>query len=452
MSTEPLERTEPEDPEHSIGQAWYVVAVLMVVYVFSFADRQILVLMVEDLKTGLGLTQDWQVSILMGPAFAIFYAIFGFPLGRLADRTQRRSVVAAGLTVWSLLAAGCGVARNFWQMALFRIGVGVGEASLSPSAYSLISDYFPKRLMATAISVYSTGIYIGTGLALLMGGAVIVYAKTGTAWNLPIFGTIDPWQQVFVIVGLAGVLVVPLLYTFPEPRRRGAGPQQPVPLPEVAAYLKANWQTITCHTLGFALLSFSSYGSGAWTPTYYIRNFGWTQGQTAFWNGIVIMIFGTLGITIGGRLADRLAKQGHRDAKMRVGFIASVVWFPFGIAFPLMPTAWLALAVSVGSVLTASMPFGVAAAAIQEMMPNRMRGQASAIYLFGITMIGMAFGPTILAILSDYVFGQDRIQFSLVTVGTVAHVLSAIFLWTGLKHFVRSLDYLAQWTASESAE
>ena len=222
-SPEPTNRSAADDePGYPVGQAWYVVALLMVVYVFSFADRQILVLMVEDLKAGLGLTQDWQVSILMGPAFAVFYAIFGFPLGRLADRTSRRSVIAVGLAAWSVAAAGCGVARNFSQMALFRIGVGVGEASLSPSAYSLITDYFPRRLTATAISVYSTGIYIGTGLALLLGGAVIVYAKTGTAWEVPIFGTIDPWQQVFVIVGLGGLLVVPLLYSFPEPVRRGA--------------------------------------------------------------------------------------------------------------------------------------------------------------------------------------------------------------------------------------
>jgi MFS family permease len=434
-----------DEPTLSPARAWWMVAVLMVVYVFSFADRQILVLMVEDIKTGLGLTQDWQVSILMGPAFAIFYSIFGFPLGRLADRTSRRGVIAVGLTAWSLLAAGCGIARSFWQMTIFRIGVGVGEASLSPAAYSLITDSFPKRLMATAISVYSTGIYIGTGLALLLGGAVIVYAKTGSAWELPIFGTIEPWRQVFVIVGLAGILVVPLLYSFAEPRRRGAGTQQSVPVPVVASYLRANWRTIVCHTLGFGLLSFSSYGSGAWVPTYFIRRFGWTQGEVAFWMGLVTMAFGTLGIVAGGRIADRLAKRGHLDAKMRVGFIASVVWFPFGILFPLIPNPWLALVVSAGAVMTASMPFGVAAAAIQEMMPNRMRGQASAIYLFGIAMVGMAFGPTILAVLSDYVFGQDRIQLSLVTVGTIAHVLSAILLWAGLRPFVRSLGYLREW-------
>ena len=132
-----------------------------------------------------------------------------------------------------------------------------------------------------------------------------------------------------------------------------------------------------------------------------------------------------------------------------MGLIASLIWFPFGIAFPLMSNAWAALAISVGSVFTASMPFGVAAAAIQEMMPNRMRGQATAIYLFGITMIGMAFGPTILALLSDYVFGQDRIQLSLLSVGVAAHVLSAAFLWMGLKPFVRSLDRLEEWQRSQ---
>jgi MFS family permease len=405
-------------------------------------------LLVEDIKGGLGLDQDWQVSILMGPAFAIFYAVFGFPLGRLADGTSRRGVIAVGLTCWSLVASGCGVAKNFVQMALLRIGVGVGEASLSPAAYSMITDSFPKNRVATALSVYGTGIYIGSGMAFLMGGAAISFASTRPPWELPLFGTIQPWQQVFIIVGLAGLVGVPLLYTLQEPWRRGVRTAGSVPTREVVAYIGSNWKTFACHNLGFALLSFSSYGSGAWIPAFYIRRHGWTQGEVALRYGLIVMIAGTLGIACGGRVADWLASRDHRDSKMRLGLIAAVVWAPFGMLYPLVGSDQLSLLLLIPSVFTASMPFGVAPAAIQEMMPNQMRGQASALYLFVTNIIGLAIGPTALALISDYIFGQANVHLSLVWVATVAHILAALLLWRGLKPFVRSLDRLESWRPS----
>ncbi len=438
----------PEDAYPSTVKSWWMVAVLMLVYIFSFADRQIMSLLVNDLKTGLGLDRDWQVSILMGPAFAIFYAIFGFPLGRLADTMSRRGLIAAGLTAWSLMAAGCGIARNFTQMALFRIGVGIGEASLSPAAYSMITDSFPPRRLSTAISVYGTGIYIGSGMAYLLGGAAIAFAAGGSAWNLPIFGVVEPWQQVFVIVGLAGLLVLPLLYTVREPLRRGAGAGIKVPTSQVVAYIKANARTFTCHNLGFALLSFSSYGSGAWIPSFFIRRHGWTQGEVAWRYGWIVAVAGTLGIAFGGRVADWLATRGYRDSKMRMGMIAAVIWAPFGMAFPLVENSTTAMLLLIGGTFTASMPFGVAPAAIQEMMPNTMRGQASALYLFVVNFIGLAIGPTVLALISDYVFGSDNLHLSLFWVATVAHAVAAVLLWAGLKPFVASLDRLKTWQAS----
>ena len=153
--------------------AWYVVGLLTLVYILSFLDRQILALMVSDLKTGLALERDWEVGFLMGPAFAVFYTLFGFPFGRLADTANRSRIVAFGLGVWSLMTVGCGVARQFWQMAVMRVGVGIGEASLSPAAYSIISDSFAPGKIARAISVYASGIYLGSGLAFMIGGRAV---------------------------------------------------------------------------------------------------------------------------------------------------------------------------------------------------------------------------------------------------------------------------------------
>src|SRR5713101_6295344 len=242
-------RTEAPYPDASYS--WYVVGVLTLVYVFSFIDRQIMSLLVRPLRRDLNIS-DTQVSILMGLGFAIFYTLCGIPLGRLADTRSRRSIIAAGLVAWRFFTALCGLARNFGQMLLWRIGVGVGEASLSPSAYSLITDYFPKERLATAISVYSMGIYIGAGMSYLLGGLVVRLALAQEAWMLPLVGAVRPWQVIFLAVGLPGVLAALLLYTVREPVRRGIlKGASAIPSSQVFAYILENKSTFLCHNVGF---------------------------------------------------------------------------------------------------------------------------------------------------------------------------------------------------------
>ena len=324
--------------EHSEAYAWYVVGVLMVVYLFSFLDRQILSLMVDDLKTGLSLEYDWQVAMLMGPAFAVFYTIFGIPFGRLADTRSRKHIVAFGLAMWSLMTVGCGFARHFWQMGLLRIGVGVGEASLSPSAYSLISDYFDGARLARAIAIYSSGIYLGSGLAYLIGGQAVALLRGTEPWQLPILGAIPGWQKVFLLVGIPGLIVVPLLLlTVREPRRRGlvasrsGGAGTQLPIREVIAYARENWKALATHNIGFALLSFSSYGTGSWLPSMFKRVHGWDEATFGLVYGLIVFVGSASGAILGGVIADALKKRGYRDAKVRVGFFAAWLWFPFGI-------------------------------------------------------------------------------------------------------------------------
>src|SRR5260370_277791 len=225
MPAQPVPAPVPsraEQPYPPAGYSWYVVGVLTLVYVFSFIDRQIMSLLVRPLRRDLGIS-DTQVSVLMGFGFAVFYTFCGIPLGRLADTRSRRSIIAAGLVAWSAFTAMCGLARNFWQMLVWRMGVGVGEASLSPSAYSLITDYFPKEKLATAISVYSAGIYIGAGMSYLLGGIIVRLASMQEAWMLPVVGAVRPWQVIFFAVGLPGLLVALLMDTVREPVPRGVG-------------------------------------------------------------------------------------------------------------------------------------------------------------------------------------------------------------------------------------
>ncbi len=438
----PQHQDEPYPPEN---YAWYVVVILMIVYVFSFIDRQILSLLVGPIKADLGVT-DSQMSYLMGFSFALFYTVFGIPMGRLADSKSRRAIIAIGLAVWSLMSAGCGIAKTYVQLLMFRIGVGVGEATLSPSAYSLITDYFRPGRIALAMSVYGAGIYIGSGMAFLLGGFVVTYASTAEISSFPIIGEVRPWQLVFFIIGLPGLLFTFALFTVREPLRRGvlkAKQGAGVPIREVVDYIKKNRMTFLCHNLGFSLMSFIGYGSAAWIPTFYVRTYAWDPGFTGKMYGTAVILFGTSGIIYGGYLAGKLAAKGYRDSKMRAAMIAAVLHIPLGLLFPIMPEAWMAFALMCPAAFLLAMPFGVGPAAIQEMMPNQMRGQASAIYLFVVNLIGLGIGPTAVAWCTDYLFkDESMLRYSLLLTSTVATIVAAIMLMWGLGHFRKSMDTL----------
>ncbi|MGH9842831.1 MAG: spinster family MFS transporter [Blastocatellia bacterium] len=376
-------------------------------------------------------------------------------------KRRRWTLVVIGFSLWSLMTAGCGLARNFIQMLLLRMGVGVGEATLSPAAYSLIADYFPPKRRATAISVYSMGIYIGSGLAFLLGGLVIGFASGQEGWQLPLIGATRPWQVVFFAVGLPGIALALLVYTVREPVRRGLrlvktedGTFKPAqaPLGEVFAYILANKGAFFCHNVGFALLTLSGYGNSAWIPTFFIRHHGWTASEIGIVYGVIYAIFGVMGVVAGGRFSDWLAERGFSDANLRVGVMAALGFLPSGIAYLLVPDATWAVILLAPTIFFKSAPWGAAAAAIQQMMPNAMRGQASSLYLFTINLIGLGLGPTAVAILTDYVFRDDQaVNYSILVVSVAAQLSGAALLWAGLKPFLRSLDYLKAWmTVSES--
>ncbi|MEO4046923.1 MFS transporter [Pseudomonas sp. CAU 1711] len=435
----------------SSTRAWLTVAILMLAYVLSFIDRQILNLLVEPIRRDL-LINDTQMSLLMGLSFALFYTVCGIPLGRLADRRSRRGLIAGGVLLWSLMTALCGTAKTFWQFLTFRVGVGVGvgEAALSPSAYSLIADSFPPSLRATAMSVYSMGIYIGSGLAFLLGGLVIKFASAQGDVMLPVLGEVRPWQLIFLVLGAAGALFTLVLLAIKEPSRKGVGAGVEVPLSEVAGYLKLNRRTVLCHNFGFACLAFAAYGGATWIPTFFIRTYGWSASEVGMLYGSVVAVFGSLGIIVGGRLSDLLQRRGHSDAPLRVAMIAALCTLPLNLLY-LASSGPLAMALMAMHVFFIAMPFGVGPAAIQEIMPNSMRGQASAIYLFIITLIGLGVGPTAVALVTDFVFGDDQaLRYSLLIVTSTVLIGALLLLGIGLKHYRDSLDRLQQWRPASS--
>jgi MFS family permease len=448
-------RAQPTVPEvypHA-GYAWYVVGVLTLAYIFSFIDRQILSLMVGAIQQDLRISEK-QMSLLMGASFAVFYTLFGIPLGRIADTRSRRGLITVGVALWSLMTAACGLARTFWQLALFRMGVGVGEATLSPSAYSLISDYFRPERRSTAMSVYSMGIYVGSGLAFILGGFVTELAAGRERALLPLVGAIRSWQLVFFIVGLPGLLVALLVLTIREVQRKGVKPGSNASSKGLAAspgevwgYIRDNRATFLWLNLALGLIALYGYGASAWTPTFFIRRYAWTQSWTGLVYGSIVAVSGTLGIVSAGRLADWLRLRGYADANPRVAFFASALGLPFVALFPLAQSSVWAAVLLVPVVFFLSAPFGVAPAAIQQMMPNTMRAQATAFYLFVINLIGIGLGPTVVAALTEDVFrDKQAVHLSLAVTGALTFAGATALLSLGLRSYRRSLQYLERWS------
>ncbi len=446
-----------EIPYPSSARAWFVVGILMIIYVFSFIDRTILNLLVTPIKADLNIS-DTQMSLLMGFSFALFYTIFGLPIGRLADSVNRKGIIAVGLLIWTAATGGCGLVRHYWQFLLLRVGVGVGEATLSPSAYSLIADSFPREKLGRALSVYSMGIFIGSGLAVGVGGGVASWAATRGPMDLGPLGTIFPWQLTFIVIGVVGLAPLGLLLLIREPVRRGVrmiktsdGKEKvaSVPLREVFVYILANWKTFFCHHMGFAILAFSSYGVGGWGAAFMERSHGWEPGRIGLFFMIHVIGSGCLGIVTGGVICDWLAKRGRTDAPMIVGLLAAALWIPTGVMYPIVSNGWVAWGFMVPTYFFTAFAIGVAAAAIQQIVPNAMRGQASAVYLFFVNLIGLGLGPTGVALVTDYVFqDESMLRYSILIVGVGCHSIAVPLFLFGMKPFRESVQHLKDWEAN----
>jgi len=416
--------------------AWYLVGVLCVAYTLSFVDRMILALLVEPIKRDLGIS-DTQVGLLHGFAFAIFYTTLGVPIARLADRTDRRRLIAAGIAFWSAMTALCGLARGFWELFLARIGVGVGEASLSPAAFSMLADAFPADRLGRALGVYSSAIFAGAGIALLVGGGVAAAAASAAAVHLPLVGAVQPWQLTFIVVGAPGLLVALWVLSLREPPRRGVAiAARQEPLAAVFAWMRRHARAYGCHFAGFALLALVFNATIAWLPSVFVRVHGWSSGQAAFWIGSLLLVCGTTGIVAGGFAADAWRRRGKPDGSMRVGLTSALGVVPFAAAVPAAASPWMAVALLGPLLFFSAFAFGAAAAGLQWLTPPAMRAQVSALFLFVNNLVGIGAGPVAVALLTDRVFGAPQsVGMSLAIVGAVAAALAAVVQWAGIRAF-----------------
>ena len=309
-----LDKTTP--PYRTASARWSVVGLIMLGMVFSIIDRQIIALLVEPIKADLGLT-DTQFSLLLGPAFVVFYVLFGFPFGLLADRMQRRHVIALGVTIWSAATVMCGAAWSFLTLAAARATVGAGEASLMPSSMSVLSDLFSRDRLPFVTGIFSVSMHIGGASAMLIGGVILsVFADTPSI-TVPLFGDLAPWQLAFVIVGMPGFILAAIFMVIPEPRRK-LTPMREAETPDEAnqaalvAFMKRNARTIGVQFAAASILTIGTYAFTSWIPAYLIRTQGLSSSDAAFVIGAILLLCGPAGTVGGGALSTWLTKHKGR--------------------------------------------------------------------------------------------------------------------------------------------
>lgn len=403
---------------------WYLLFVLTMVYALNHVDRQVMVILSEPIKQEFGLS-DTQLGMLTGFLFAAFYATLGIPFAMWADRGNRRNIIALALTIWSGMTALSGFAGNFWQLALARMGVGIGEAGGTPPATAMIADVFPPKRRALALGIYTTGISFGILIGFILGGAIA--AKYG-------------WRVGFFAAGVPGLFVAALLMlTIAEPRRgqsenridEGDAPS----LTETLTFFRSQRAMVSL-LLGGVFVCVSANAFLAGIPLYLIRVHEVPIGELGIALGLLMGGLGGIGAIVIGSICDRLSEKDLRWRPWMI-LLTGIIAFPFIVWFLYAPdkvTAYWAYAVpGLVGLLYASISY----TAMQELVPVRMRAMASAVMLLCLTLIGIGFGPVILGLISDYYYpslGAHSIQRAL-TIILVFNVLSIIFYIDAARHY-----------------
>lgn len=428
--------------------AWSTLAVLAVTYMFSFMDRQILVLLIDPIKTDLQIT-DTQVSLLAGMAFAIVYTIACIPMGRIADLWVRKYVIIGGVTVWSLLTISCGFARNFTQMFLSRMGVGLGEASLTPTAYALIPDLFPPQKLARGMSVFALGGLIGGGVSLVLGGVIIGLVNDIDVISMPWVGQIKAWQMVLFTAGALTLLMVIPLSLMPEPKRHSvqetlteegdalaAGSAEHRAFKAVLAYLWRYKSFYGFFIAGIAINNLFAFGFGTWVPTYFIRIHGWDPSSAGMTLGGLYLAPAIIGALCAGWLADTFYAKGYRAAPLYIMVTLLAAFIPLILCFVYAPAMELKISAMVIYYLMETMLSVLFPTVIQMATRNRIRAQISAIVLLLVNLSGYGVGPLTIALVTDHVFHDEMaIGHAMAVVCVTACGLALSILCFALKPF-----------------
>lgn len=425
---------------------WLIVAILAFAYAFSYLDRLIITLMVEPIQSDFDLSKT-QMGLLMGTAFAIFYTSCAIPFAWLADRYNRRNIIIAGITIWCTMTAVCGLAKNYLTLFLARMGVGLGEAALVPSANSMIADYFDEDQIGRAFAVFAIGIAMGAGLSYIIGSQILAAIGPTSIYSLPVVGELKGWQFTFFILGLAGLSIAVLMLIVKEPKRKFDGPAEAIEVksnPSVSqtiTYFITHARVYGPLYFGYACAQTCFYGVGLWTPDLFIGVFEWDVATFGTVYGLIVAIIGSVCAVGGGVACDKLYSKGIHNAHWLV-LVGAICFIPIYCFIPIAGNGAIVMGI-LGVTLFGSFAAAAAApAAIVLTTPNEYRAIATALFFFTINIIGLMLGPLIVGYLADNVFqSANGLPISMAVLSATAWVSALMVLFTGRKAYsARILD------------
>ncbi len=440
--------TPPNTNPPTDWYAWYAVLILTLASIISYVDRQILALMIGPIRRDLGIS-DTQVSLLIGAAFALFYTALTLPIARLADRHPRRLIIGIGVAFWSIMTFVCGLANKYSVLFLARMGVGVGEASLQPAAYSMLSDLFHKDRLPFAVGLFQSATFVGAGIAYILGGVLIEYLENMPELVLPIIGPIRSWQAAFFVVSLPGLLLAVVVFMMREPPRTGRLNEdeiKPVPFKDIMQFMLERRLLFFSLFAGFLLMATQGFALFAWGAEFLIRVHGLDRSEAGLAFGASALVFGIAGSITGGYVSSRLMRKGVSDGTMRVAVFKCVAIIPFGGAIGFISDTTTVLLLLPVVIFLMSLTPGLGAAIVQSVTPNEFRAQMVAIYGIAVSFLSYLLAPLIIALLTQYVFMRDdAVGYSLGTTALITYPLAALVLAIGLKPYRKALSVSVDW-------
>jgi MFS family permease len=427
-----------------------VVVLLLLVFILSYFDRYILSLLVEPIKASLGLS-DFEIGLLLGPAFSLFHVIVSIPLGLLADKTGRRWLLIAGIFIWCTMTVMSGFAMSFLPLLIFRFGLGLGEAVVSPCSVSIISDYFSRKDRARAIRLYMAGPYLGAGLAFLGGGVMIAALNDSGPRDILNLGVFEPWQMAFLLAGLPGFLLAFLLLTVKEPPRADqVAATSGEPPASAVKYMLARWRGFGTIILG-STCNFAMSTLTLWNVPLFQRIYGWDIMAIGAVTGIFYFTAGPIGTALALWSSKHLG-QKTEDSAMRTLILGLCITVPASALYPMMPTAELAVAMMFVAFIGKSAATAGGPAALQLITPGEMRSRSVAIFNTLIAIIGPLLGPPIIGLATDTMGDPKAISYALTGFVVIVGVPSLIFVCLGLRHYQKLVHEMNVTLAEKSAD
>lgn len=435
---------------HSARYAWYVTILLTLTQIVSYLDRFLPSLLVHPIEQDLHIN-DFQMGLLLGPAFVVFYALLGIPVGWLADRANRRFILAAGVAIWCAMTTTGALVTSYIPLFITRLGVGIGEATVAPASISLIGDFFGRLRQSRAVSLFMAGTFLGAGASFLFFGPLVHYIESLPPIALPFVGHLASWRLCFVLVGAPGLILSVLLLGVREPRRRdrvplrrGAGHEESLDAPRFRdgiAYILRHWRAFgtlfvasACNVMMGAL--------GFWNVDLFRRTWGWNVAQVGIAVGLILFTAGPLGTLLGAFLTQRNLSAGRQDATLRALFVGLLIGVPAYVAFPLMPSVAVALAILFIAQVGQAMATAAGPATLIMLAPGQIRAQATAIYYMVIGLIAQFLGPPLVGLITVLFGNPDTLRYAISIEAAAVGLPSMVLMLMGFSAYRRSLALL----------